>query len=216
MMAHLSKFKLSGKERLAKAEQVDLPPPTIGNTGAFRPKSAQVDAPKPEPEPVKPEAPATAGQGAAQELPPAPAETPAAAPTAEKPSPPPAVTKAPAVQAGDFLTLRPLLQFAKPVLPRAEKLAAKLKVTVELLVQKVANETTVAEADFAGDDPAPRSGGKAYRGSIRLPRERAERYVSEVDPLEIHDQGTALRPVCLRAFDRAAESVLSEFERKTL
>lgn len=215
MMAHLSKFKLSGKERLAKAEQVDMPPPTIGNTGAFRPKSAQVDAPKPAPEPVKPEAPATAGQGAAQELPPVPAGPPVAPPSAEKPSPP-SVTKAPAVQAGDFLTLRPLLQFAKPVLPRAEKLAAKLKVTVELLVQKVANETTVADADFAGDDPAPRSGGKAYRGSIRLPREQAERHVSEVDPLGIHDQGTALRPVCLRAFDRAAERVLSEFERKTL
>lgn len=224
-MADLKNFKLSSKERLAKAETVPLPPPTIGVTGAFRAKSATPapastlvgpeTSPPPAPEPAM-----KAGQGP---QPPAKIEKEELLPNPVAPDKPDAGAAAPAETrgnvpepaAGTLLMFRPLLQFSKSMLPRAEAIAQKLRVGVEMLVRKVANETTVEAVDFGGSDPAPR-GGVVYRGRVRIPKDRAEGHLAEVDPLGLQEQGTALRPVCLRAFDRAADKILTDLERKTL
>lgn len=225
MMADLKGFKLSAKERLEKAANVPLPSPTIGVTGAFRAKSP-AQAPT-EAAPRVGDTPA-AGQGKDQ-LPVSPeAENKEPAPKSAPPEKP-VLTDAPDKNKVEgtgkqseavsppaaMLMFRPILQFAKPMLSRAEAIANKLGVGVEMLVRKVASETTVEAKDFEGGDPAPRAGA-SYRGRIRFPKTPAERHLAKVDPLGLQDQGLVLRPVSLRAFDRAAEKILSDFERKTL
>lgn len=220
MMADLKGFKLSAKERLDKAANVPLPSPTIGVTGAFR---AKPSAPAPtDAAPAVDDKPLP-GQGDRQGNPaPAPEveqkEPPAEPGRSDKPASPAAAEQKKSKRAprdDAMLMFRPMLQFSKPMLPRAEAVAEKLRVGVEMLVRKVASETTVEAADFAGDDPAPRA-GSIYRGRVRCPKAAAERHLANVDPLGLQDHGLVLRPICLRAFDRAAEKFFSDFERRTL
>jgi len=214
MMASLSNFKMSAKERLEKAKQVPLPSPTIGNTGAFRAKpAAQETATQPSepalkagqgPDAVKADAPKPSAQ---------PVSSPDKSPVSADPAPTPALDRSPRAKTATLQTHRPLLQFAEPMLPRAEAIAETMNVKVEMLVHKVANETLVEGSDFSGEEPAPR-GGKVYRGTVRIDKDRAKRYLAEADPLSLHDEGLTLRPVFLRAFDRTADSVLAALEQK--
>lgn len=214
MMASLSNFKMSAKERLEKAKQVPLPSPTIGNTGAFRAKSAAQETATPPSEPAL-----KAGQGsdAVKADDPKPSTPPVSSPNKSSvsvdPAPTPALDRSPRAKTATLQTHRPLLQFAEPMLPRAEAIAEAMKVKVEMLVHKVANETLVESGDFSGEDPAPR-GGKVYRGTVRIEKDLAKQYLAEADPLSLHDEGLTLRPVFLRAFDRTANRVLAVLEQK--
>lgn len=215
-MADLTNFKLSAKERLARAEKIPLPSQSGTSIGAFR-SNAKPEAavPSPADDTVKPEAEA-----------PAPADDlnlindseqidqPVHIPSPEagkdtKGSPNPEAL-------GDepTLTFRPLLQFSLSMLPKAEAVARELNVSVEMLAHKVALETVVVNTDFSSVEADPRARRKPYRGAIHVPKMQAERFLSEVDPLGLRERGRVLRPVYLRAFDRAARIVLADLERE--
>lgn len=116
---------------------------------------------------------------------------------------------------GEAMTIFVTYRFAEADLARVEVIAKQLGVLPRAILMKVLQAVVVEDADYREADDQPRA-GPSCRRKVMLPRETAEAWIKESDPLGIYPRpGDVLRKVAFNALDRKVEELLPQLEAKS-
>lgn len=110
---------------------------------------------------------------------------------------------------------RVIFQFTQDHYARAEAIAERFGLPPDAVLKKAAKMTTVTASDFVAPFEMTRT-GPTFRYAVSFPEGAANVWIKKQDPLGYYTHPrTMLRAVGRTAFDRAAEALLKQLEKKT-
>lgn len=110
---------------------------------------------------------------------------------------------------------RVIFQFTQDHHARAEAIAERLDLSPDAVLKKAAKMTAATTSDFVERGETVRT-GPTFRHAVSFPEGAAKAWIKKHDPLSYYSHPrTMLRAVGHAAFDRAAETLLKQLEKKT-
>ncbi|MCY1741016.1 hypothetical protein [Ensifer sp. SL37] len=192
-MADLRDARQINRARLEKAKAVELPPPRIGAL-SVTPNGGGESAPDPAPAPA-------ASRLEKQSTP----QRPGPRKPAKQPSP----------RAGRNLKVRCSFQFIAAMYPQVSAIAARLSVPVKDVIKRVVADMTISAEDLSHDATGEPRAGETVRSIVRVDEATAQPWMDALDRLRVSRPANVLRPMLLRAFDRAAISFIEKMNSKS-